>query len=230
MLEEGISYPTKGENALGKNLLGGLLVAVWFLIIPALAYYGYLVRVLRDTVAGREEPPAWDDWGTLIGDGVKLIAISVGYGVVPFALAFGIVLLGGLLAGGAGDPVGAIGPGAGLAGLLVFLLASLILLYIFPAAVTNFAVTGRLGSAFERDRIGTVVTSSEYAIAWLLPIVIYTGVYVINLFLLVTVIGLILIPWISFYASVVTFQMFGQAYHSVLTDPEEPETIPGDGE
>lgn len=217
MLEEGLSYPFKGENALGRNLIGGLLVAFSFFIIPGLAHYGYLVQVLRETVSGREEPPHFEDWGELIVNGIKMLVISIIYGIVPFAIAFGILLFGGILGGAAGgDTGGGIIAGFGLLGILVFFLASVVLLYVLPAALTNFAVEDEFGAAFDFDTIGTVLTSSEYVIAWLLPIVVYLIVYVINLVLLITVIGILLIPWVSFYASVVIFQMFGQAYGKAL--------------
>lgn len=228
MLEEGLSYPAKGENALGRNLIGGLLVAFSFLIIPGLAYYGYLVAVLRETVSGEADPPAFDDWGGHIVDGLKLIVVAIAYGIVPFAIAFFVLLFGGLLGGVAGgDGGGGIVAGFGLISILVFLLASLVLLYILPAALTNFAVEDRLGAAFDFDTIGTVISSSDYVVAWLLPIVIYMVVYVINLVLLITIIGIILIPWVSFYASVVIFQMFGQAYQRALDRPVEPPTEAG---
>ncbi|MFB6172295.1 MAG: DUF4013 domain-containing protein [Haloarculaceae archaeon] len=217
MFEEGLSYPFKGDNALGRNLIGGLLVAFSWLIIPGLAYYGYLVRVLRDTVSGGQEPPEFDGWGDMIVDGLKMVVIAFVYGIVPFAVAFGIMLFGGLLGGAAGgDTGGGIVAGFGVVSLLIFFLASLVLLYVLPAALSNFAVKQEFGAAFDFDTIGTVLTSSEYLVAWLLPIVVYLIVYVINLFLAITVVGLILVPWVSFYASVVIFQMFGQAYQKAL--------------
>lgn len=216
MLEEGLSYPFKGDNALGRNVIGGLLVAFSWLIVPGLAHYGYLVRVLRDTVGGEEDPPEFEEWGELILDGVKMLVVSIVYAIVPFAIAGALLTVGIFGGAAAGDPGGGIVAGFGLLGFLVFFLASLVLFYVLPAALTNFAREGNVSAAFDFDTIGTVLTSSEYVVAWLLPIVVYAVVYVVNIILFITVIGIILVPWVSFYASVVIFQMFGQAYAKAL--------------
>lgn len=229
MLEEGISYPFKGDNALGRNVIGGLLVAFSWLIVPGLVHYGYLVRVLEDTVSGAEEPPEFDEWGEMILDGLKLMVITLVYAIVPFAIAGVIMLFGIGLGAAGGDGSGGIVAGFGLLGMLVLFLASLVLFYVLPAAVTNFAREGNVGAAFDFDTITDVLTSSEYVVAWLLPIVIYTVAYFAIILLAITIIGLIFVPWVSFYASVVIFQMFGQAYATALdvdtsgtaTEPDE---------
>lgn len=217
MLEEGFSYPAKGENALGRNIIGGLLVAFSILIVPALAYYGYLVRVLRSTVAGDPDPPEFEDWGEMIFDGIKMLVITVVYGIVPFAIAGFIVVFGVVGGAAAGDTAGGgIVAGFGFLGILVFFFASLVLLYVLPAALTNFATEENVGAAFDFTTIGTVLTSSDYVIAWLLPVVVYMVVSVINFILGLTIIGLVLVPWVTFYAFVAIFQMFGQAYAKAI--------------
>jgi hypothetical protein len=223
MLEEGLSYPFKGDNALGRNVIGGVLVMFSFLIIPAFAYYGYLVRVLHDTVEGGEEPPEFDEWGEMIFDGIKMLVISLVYGIVPFAIAFAILTAGIVGGAAAGDSGGGIVAGFGIIGALVFFVASLVLFYVLPAALTNFAREGSVAAAFEFDTIGTVLTSSEYVVAWLLPIVVYAIVYIVTIILALTFVGIFLIPFVSFYASLVIFQMFGQAYAKAL-DIEPGET------
>lgn len=231
MLEEGISYPAKGDNALGRNVIGGLLVAFSIFIVPGLAHYGYLIRVLRKTAAGDPEPPEFEEWGEMIFDGIKMLVITIVYGIVPFAIA-GVIVVFGIFGGAAaGDRAGGgIVAGFGLLAFLVFFLASLVLFYILPAALANFAREENVGAAFDFDTIGTVLTSSDYVVAWLLPIVVYAVVYAINIVLFITLIGILLVPWVSFYASVVIFQMFGQAYAKALEtetgDTSEPTGEP----
>lgn len=224
MLEEGLSYPFKGENALGRFVIGAVLLFFSFLILPAIVYYGYLVRVLRDTANGLEEPPEFDDWGGMLVDGLKMIVITVVYGIVPFSIAFGVLLLGVVGGAAAGESGGGIVAGFGLLGFLVFFLASLVLLYVLPAAVTNFAREDRVGAAFDFDTIGTVLTSSEYVVAWLLPLVVYMVVSVVTFLLIITFIGVLLLPFVSFYAAMAIFYMFGRAYAAALDlDDEQPD-------
>lgn len=213
MLEEGLSYPFRGEDGIVRVVIGGVLNLLSMLIIPAILLLGYYVRVLRETALENEEPPKFDDWGTMLVGGIQAIIISIVYGIVPFAIAFGIMIFGGLLGGAAGRNGGAgIIAGFGLLGIFLFFLASLVLMYLLPAALTNFATEERFGAAFDFETIGAVVTSSKYFGAWLAPIVVYTIMFVVNLILAVTFFGLILSPWVTFYGSVAIFRMFGQAY------------------
>ncbi|PYZ03042.1 hypothetical protein C8039_12585 [Halogeometricum sp. wsp3] len=46
MLEEGISYPLDGDNALGRIVIGSLLIFGFIFVVPVFLLYGYLVRVL----------------------------------------------------------------------------------------------------------------------------------------------------------------------------------------
>lgn len=227
MLEEGLSYPFKGDNALGRNLIGGLLLAFfWVLFVPLLAFFGYIVRVLRTTVAGEDEPPAFDDWGSLIVEGIQSFVIFFVYGLVPYVLLFLLVAVLGV-AGSATESGGdGIVAGVGVIGFLGILLASIVVQYIVPAALTNFAREERIGAAFDFDTIGDVILSSEYFVAWLLPIVVFVILYVIGIVLAMTFVGILLLPWLYFYGFVVTYRMFGSAFANAL-DLDGETTSPG---
>lgn len=224
MLEEGLSYPFKGDNALGRNLIGGLLLAFfWLLFIPLLALFGYIVRVLRTTVEGDEEPPGFEDWGELIVDGLKSLVVFVAYGIIPYALLFFVLVVVGLGASAGGDQASGLVAGVGIIGFLWVLVASIIVQYIVPAALTNFAREGRIGAAFDFGTISSVLFSADYFIAWLLPIVVFIILYVIGIFLALTIVGILLLPWLYFYGFLVTYRMFGMAYASALDlDESDP--------
>lgn len=217
MLEEGLSYPFKGDNALGRNLIGGLLLAFfWLLFIPLFAFFGYIIRVLRTTVAGEEEPPEFENWGGLLGDGLKSFVIFFVYGVIPYALLFGLLAFLGLAGAIAGDGGAGLVAGMGIIGFLGILVFAIAIQYVLPAALTNFAREERIGAAFDFDTLGDVILSSEYLVAWLLPIVVFVIVYVVGIVLAITIVGLLLIPWLYFYGFVVTYRMFGRAYATAL--------------
>lgn len=65
MLEDALTFPRRGDWV-RDVLIGGLLTVVGFLIIPAILVFGYLLRVLGESAAGADAPPAWDDWAELL--------------------------------------------------------------------------------------------------------------------------------------------------------------------
>ena len=111
MLEDGFSYPLRGEWV-GRTIIGGILGYFSVLILPAIILYGYFVEVLRTTARGRDEAPEFDDWGEMIKDGVIGLVISIVYAIIPFGIVgiISTVFLGG------GAALGGDGGGA-LAGL-----------------------------------------------------------------------------------------------------------------
>lgn len=226
MLEEGLSYPFKGDNSIGRNLIGGLLLVFFWLFVPLLAFFGYIVRVLRTTAEGEENPPEFGDWGDMIVDGLKGMVVFLAYGIIPYALLFGIITFMGVL-GQAGESGQAIAGGIGILGFLLTLVVSVVVQYIVPAALANFAREERIGAAFDFSTLQNVLLSSDYFVAWLLPIVVFVLLYGIGIFLAITVVGLILLPWLYFYGFVVTYRMFGMAYAKALDldgDSAEPGT------
>lgn len=218
MLEDGLSYPLNGDSALGRIVIGGLLGFGSFLIVPAIALMGYLVWVLEGAARGDEEPPAFEDWGEMIVDGLKAIVVSLVYGIIPFALVFVsfFVVLGGA---SAGDSAGGILGGIGALGILVSLVAMFLLYYLIPAALTNMALEDSFGAAFDFGTIKQAVLSVDYLVAWLIPFVLAALVNVVVLLLSITVVGLVVVPFLQFYVQVAAFYMFGVAFGKVVGVP-----------
>ena len=218
MLEEGLSYPIEGDSALGRIVIGGLLGFGSFLIIPVFALMGYLVWVLGGAARGEEEPPAFENWGEMIVDGLKATAVALVYGILPFALVFVSIFV---AAGGAsiGDSAGGILGGLGLLGILVSLLAMLVLYYLIPAALTNMALEDSFGAAFDFGTIKQVILTGDYLVAWLIPFVLAAVMNVVVFALAVTIVGLIVVPFLQFYVQVAAFYMFGAAFGKVADVP-----------
>ncbi|EMA24731.1 hypothetical protein C443_06214 [Haloarcula argentinensis DSM 12282] len=195
-------------------LIGGVLLVFFFLLIPVFAFNGYLLRVIGTTVDGESEPPAWDDWGELIIDGIKFSIVGLVYSIVPIVAIFGIgsVLLG--LGGAAGESGGGIIAGFGLMTILLLIPVMFLVYYIVPAALANMAVEGSLGAAFDFSLLKNVVLTSDYFIAVLMPIVVGIITNLISNILAVTVIGLVLVPFVTYYGQVAVFRMFGTAFAS----------------
>lgn len=216
MFEEGLSYPLSGDDALGRIIIGGLLGFGSFLVIPAFALFGYFVWVLEGAARGREEPPAFEDWGDMLVDGLKATAAAIVYGIVPFVLVFvSVFVIAGGIGSGSDTAAGVLGS-IGVLGMLMSLLAMIILYYLVPAALTNMALEGTFGAAFDFGTIKQAVLSVDYLIAWILPFVIALVVNVVVTVLAFTIIGLVLVPFIQFYVQVAVFYMFGTAFGKVV--------------
>ena len=211
MIEDGLSYPARGDWV-GRIIIGGVLGLLSVFVIPAFAIFGYLVRVLERTVAGDEVPPAFDDWGDLLTKGVVATLIALVYSIVP-VVAYGIVIsvVAGIGSGIGGDLGALIGvTGALLA--LAFIPVLLFIYYAVPAALTAYAARGDVKAAFDVEILKPTLFSVEYLLAVLMPLLISTGVFVVSVVLILTVVGAVFVPFVQFYGQVAVFRMFGTAF------------------
>ena len=216
----------QGDSWIAQMLIGGVLLVFFFLLIPVFAFNGYLLRVIGTTVEGESEPPAWNDWGELIIDGIKFSIVGLVYSIVPIVAIFGIggVLLG--LGGAAGDSGGGIIAGFGLITMLLLIPVLFLVYYIVPAALANMAVEGSLGAAFDFSLLKNVVLTSDYFIAVLMPIVVGIITNIVSNILAITVIGLVLVPFVTYYGQVAVFRMFGTAFASQTNKNAQQVTGP----
>ena len=217
MLEDGISYPLKGDSALGRIFVGGLLGIFGILIVPSIILMGYLLRVLEGSARGAAEPPAFEDWGGLLSDGLKGFVVTIAYGILPFLLVAFSVGFGSLGAASGSDAAAGIMGGVGLLGALVSLVAMFVLYYLIPAALTNMALEGSVGAAFDFGTLKRVLLSVDYLVAWVVPFLIGFVANIVTTVLVIFTLGLglLVVPFIQFYVQVSIFYMFGRAFGSV---------------
>lgn len=211
MLEEGLSYPLRGDSALGRFIIGGVLGFLSFLVVPAIPLLGYLTEVLGSAARNAEEPPAFENWSNLFAIGVKALVVSVVVGIVPFVI-LGVSLSSTIAA--IADPNSAgVFAGVGLVGLFASFLAFLILYYLLPATLTNLALGRTIGSAFDVDNLSRTLLSLDYFLAWLVPFVVAIAVNLLTAAIVAVTFGLggLLVPFIQFYTNVAIFYMFGRA-------------------
>lgn len=220
-IESAFRYPFRGRDGVQRVFIGGLMSYAFFLVVPIFVLFGYLLRVLERSAQGVGNPPDFDDFGDMIVDGLKMTVVSIAYAIAPLLLIIVSVLLMG--SGQNGGTAGGIVSGMGAIGLLVSLLAAVVLYYVLPAALTNMAVEDDVGAAFDLDTIKRVVLSGDYLVAWLIPFALGILVNILVGVLWITVIGLVVVPFIQFYVQVVTFRLFGAAFGEVI-DVEKPET------
>jgi hypothetical protein len=211
MIEDGFSYPMRGDWV-GRIIIGGVLAIFSILVLPAFILFGYLVAVIRETIAGKDEPPEFAHWGELLKDGFIAIVISFIYSIVPVVVIGGIgaVLLGGGSAVG-GDGGGLLA-GFGVLSILLLIPIFFLIYYIVPAAISAYADQNAIGAAFSLERLKPVLLSSSYLVAVLSPIIVGVAIQVATAVLSITVVGLVLVPFLQFYGNVAIFRMFGNAY------------------
>lgn len=232
MFEDALRYPTRGDDALTKVAIGGILGLLGFLIVPVILVFGYLVRVIRDVSAGVDDaPPPFDEWEQLFFDGLKATVITLVYTTVPaliLAIALApVILVFGISVDGSGGGV----PGivSALILLIVFavgILAFLALLattYVVPVAVTAFARTGRLGAAFSVRELRRIGWRSEFAIGWLIAAVITVLVGFAEGVLVATILGALLVPFLNFYGNVAGAYAIGAGASESPVEQPDPE-------
>lgn len=236
MIQDAIDYPRSDDDWTRTVLIGGILSLLGALVVPTILVLGYLVRVLERTMHGDDQPPAFDDWGTMLVDGVKAFAITLAYGIVPAAVAAAVV--GGVLSFSVVEGPGTGGPTAGGAGVAVVVVGGLLALalgllaaYIIPAAVAAFAETDRIGTAFSVSDLRPVLTSGTYATAWVLAFAVIVVAGLLSAALnAIPVIGFVIGGFVGFYAAVSAYYLVGHAWgeHREL-EPAEADDRPAEG-
>jgi hypothetical protein len=203
VIHDAISYPTSGDDwPIKIGILAGLSLFSW-LIVPIFLVAGYYVRILETTAEGGSELPEWSDWGDLFVDGLKLVAVAVAYMLVPIVVAaISFFLLRDV--------------SVALAGLLVFVVTATFY-YLLPASLANHAAVGTLAAGFDVGTLARVLTSVEYAMAWLLALgIMVIGGIVAAIVSLVPILGWIAGPVIAATVYVAALHVYGIGYRNAV--------------
>ena len=225
MLENAIGYPWRGEQKIRTVAVGGVLSVFYTLIIPGLLLHGYQIRVFRQVCAGDTDgAPAFDDWDEQLTDGLVGGVLMLVYGVgfmTPFGLSVVVFLP---FAATSADSGGALAIAGVVAALLLSLVAfavGIALIYLFPAALAAYAVTGEFRSAFSPSTLRTIGGDKSYLLGVLLAILLNMAVQLVGSMLVFTIIGILFLPFIGFYGSVAGFYTIGAGVADTsLVSPE----------
>ncbi|WP_348610135.1 DUF4013 domain-containing protein [Halobaculum rarum] len=222
MLEDALGYPLRTDDRVATLIVGGALIVASVFVLPAFVLQGYLVRVLRSAASGEREAPSFTDWGKLFVDGVKLVVVQAAYGLVisiPIVAAVASFFLGGVTGSEAG--IAAFGT-VSLLLLLLAALLSILVAYVLPAAMTNFALAGELSAAFDVEALREAALSGRYLVGVLFGVVLGG---VINIVASPFALILIGIPGL-FYGQVVAHYCFGRGF-AEATDAVDGEETSG---
>lgn len=234
MISESLNYLRNDEEGWVRTLLiGGILTFIGVLVVPMILVAGYLVRVVRATMHGDEQPPVFDDWGDMAMDGLKASVIAFAYSLVP-GIIFAVFVGGSIFAlvlGNGSTGSGLIGGIGFLAGGLLALVLSLVAAYVTPAAIANYVETDQVGKGFAVSDLRPVLTSGQYFTAWISAFaVIFAGGLVSSaLSSVIPLLGWLPGAFVTFYALVAAYYIIGQAWGD-LRDIEvrESEEQPGE--
>lgn len=212
-IEAAVMYPTESDDALKTLAIGGVLLLLSFLVVPAVLAYGYIVSVVRARYDGQTTPPSFGDWETLFVDGLKAMVIGFVYMLVPVVVAF-VTVGGAMLALLTGSRAGgAAAVGSLVTGLLLTVVLGLVFGYLAVAAVLNFVHEGSLAAGFDVGRITTLATSGDYLVAWAATIGVSIVLSIISGALnFVPILGSIAAVFVGFYGQVVMAHLWADGY------------------
>jgi hypothetical protein len=118
-----------------------------------------------------------------------------------------------------GEAGAVIGAGGMFFGVIVTAILSLVFSYVAAAAIVNFAREDRFGAAFDIATIRTVVLDRDYAISWLVSIVLFI---VVGLLGMIPLVGWIVTPFAGFYAAVVAGNLWATGFNQALDTRTDP--------
>lgn len=231
------SFPFQERNWPSRFLIGAALLVAGYIIpiVPVIFVFGYVVRVLRQALEGKDLTlPMWDDWGRLGSDGLRAFVVGLVYllpGTVVYLAGFAVYIASSygffLFTETASEPSGAAlaAPFAYLGGLAIFFLAFLVgtvLLVLgaipLPVALAHATAKDRLGAAFSvrewwpylrQNRLG-------YFITWLLVFGLGQLVNLTSMIIAYTGVCCCLVPLVSapiyLYLLLVGGGLFGLTY------------------
>jgi uncharacterized protein DUF4013 len=239
-LKKIFTYPFEDENWKKKlAIAGGLTLASFIIpIIPWLALCGYMMKIIKQIVEGDGQPslPEWEDWGSLILNGMKLtlqafifalpliLIISIGYG----AMFLPIILT--ELAAESGDTGGEgllvlismLGMGGGYFMFGLVMLLSIVLGFFQSVIIGHVSFTEQFSAAFRFGEWWRILRSNtgEFLLAFVFVMGISMLFSFVYQFFVLTIVLMCLLPFLlaaaSAYMTTIIAPLYGQVYRASL--------------
>jgi hypothetical protein len=243
-----ISFPFKGFKAFEKILVGWLVGTLQFFIpiLPGILLMGYYYRLMDRDINedGELVMPEWKDLWGMFKDGFKLFAVNLIYSLPTLILTFIMVLLYLVplilviifASQGNDEAVVAVGSVFFLLTMISTLLSLLVIVLqfglsflLYPAmgqTVADGAIAGGFGfktwwPVLRKNFVGYLIVVGIF-----LVLGIVSGFVLQILFL--TVIGILVVPAVSFLTQIYSYALMAEAYiggRALLTAQNSPEQI-----
>ncbi|MGA2677312.1 MAG: DUF4013 domain-containing protein [Methanobacterium sp.] len=149
IISDSIRYPSSDWK---KYVILGVLLVIPIIFFIAL---GYILRIIKSSIAGYSELPEFDDLGDLFIDGLKVFIVTIVYNIIPLIVII-VGLFGSIAAvGGVANITNYPLAFAGLLGVTVIIVLILAVIFaIFEIiAIANMAYYDELGAAFKFSEI-----------------------------------------------------------------------------
>jgi hypothetical protein len=165
------TYMFEDENWIMKIVIGGILL---FIPIVNFMVMGYMLEALKRTADGIDIPmPQWEDFGGKFVKGLVLFVIGLVYTIPIWGIACLVGGLTGVASAAGSDAL------ANMASLLnacascLYLIWSVVVWLVMPAAWIRYAVTGEFMSAFQFGELFSFISSNiaNYIVAIILWLV-----------------------------------------------------------
>ncbi len=230
MIDSGMfTFPFTDEDWLKKLATGVLVVFASILIVPMFGLMGYGLRIMHITIKeGKPRLPGWENFGQLIGLGLKYTVVSLVYMLPVYIMMtpYFIIVMYAVMTNT--DPTG-IMIGAQLITMACMLPVSFLLAYLITIAATHMvARDGQLSAAFEVKTIWQMAWQNlkYFGVAFLMY---YAISYVLMVPYMIMFFTIILIPvaigLFAMLSQAYFGAFFGLAYHSAF--PPEGEPVAG---
>lgn len=195
----------------GGLLLAGFITLIgWVFTVPVVL--GYLVHLARNVIAGNPQPmPEWDNWGERWIIGFKSWVISLVYALPAVIVSLLFTVPSSILSNSSNNGAAAAGGLIGLVGSCLNFLLSIVVAIILPAAIGRFAATGNLAEGFKFAEVFATVRQNigMYVIIALFSTIVASILTGIGL-----IVCLIGAAFTGFYAYLMSYHLYGQAYRS----------------
>ena len=212
VISDSLRYPTSDWS---KLVIVGVLFLISFLIIPLFLVLGYMFRVIKASLAGVEELPAFEEWVEMLLEGIKLFLVYIIYSLpaIIIAIISFISLWSSLTsltyitqANGTTvtpDMFFALFGGTALIGLIIAGLYTLVIYPIMAVAIGNMAYyNGEFSSAFRFNEILSIISQIGWVdlIIWYI-VLIMVGIaigFIISIIAIIPIIGWIFLIFIVY--------------------------------
>ena len=208
-----LAFTFEDPEWIQKILLGGLFTLASCLLVGIPFLYGYLARLTRNVIEGRQHPlPDWDNLGDYFVEGLTLFAIGLVY-AIPFMLLIGMLVFPSVLMqmtdSDALKTAGGLMSGAVWCVMFPLSLAMAVWL---PAALLHAVVSGQFAAAFDFRRIAAFIRANvgNYILAY---VVWLLARFVASFGLILCCVG---VMFTIFWSMVVAAYSFGQVYRLSL--------------
>jgi hypothetical protein len=191
-----------------------VLIPALIAIIPILGQIfllGWMLDITRRVIQRNPRPLPELDFGRQFMDGLKGFVIGLAYALPIIILEIPIIVVSSTMTSQSGDPNATMTPLIGIVSVCcggLILLYSLLMAFVLPAALGNFAASGNLGAAFRFKEIFGLLRAAPGAYLLTLLGVIVAG-FIAGLGSIACVIGVFAT---LAYAQAIMGHLYGQAY------------------